>query len=192
MALEPVAALRRAHHEFSTRLGEVRDDLWVRQSACEDWSVGDLVDHVIGGNVFTVAVIRGAGAEEAMASAIKGAESGVDDRVDAYESSAAEMLALFGSPGALGGVYHHVVGDVPGTVVVALRTNDITLHAWDLARSGGFDEQLDPGLVRHVWDKMSPNVDELAAGDRFGSGSRGDLPDDAPLQARLLDITGRR
>jgi hypothetical protein len=73
-----------------------------------------------------------------------------------------------------------------------LRTNDIALHAWDLARSGGFDEQLDPELVRHVWDNMSPKADGLAASGRFGTGSRGDLPDDAPLQARLLDITGRR
>jgi hypothetical protein len=74
--LTPVAALRRAHHEFSSRLALVPETAWDQQSACDNWTVGDLVDHVVGGNVFTIEILGGSDAETAMEAALAGAISG--------------------------------------------------------------------------------------------------------------------
>jgi len=190
--MDPIEALHRAHQEFATRVEIVASTQWEQQSACDEWTVGDLVDHVIGGNVFTANVLRGATADAAMEAAVLVAESMVGDREAAYLTTATEMLELFDSEYVADRVYHHASGDVSGRVVVALRTNDIALHAWDLAHSIGVAEDLDPKLVEVVWDNMSPHADDLAASGRFGKGASGDLGVKAPLQDRLLDISGRR
>ena len=183
--------MRRADREFSTRLILVPSEAWNDQSACAEWSVGDLVDHVVGGNVFTIEILGGSDAESAMEAAVAGATSGVARRREAYGESAREMLERLADADALEQSYQHVGGRMSGAEVAALRTEDITLHAWDLARSIAADDELDPALVEFVWDRMSPRVDELAASGRFGTGSRRELGDGASLQARLLDITGR-
>jgi uncharacterized protein (TIGR03086 family) len=189
--LTQVEALLQAEREFHSRLTLVSEGQWDDQSACDDWSVGDLVDHVIGGNVFTIAILGGAAAEAAVEAAIQGATMGETRRHAAYEESAGVMLERFAVDDALGQDYDHVAGTLSGFEVAALRAEDIALHAWDLASSIGVGEQLDPALVEFVWDRMSPRAHELAANGRYGSGTRGDLADGVTLQARLLDITGR-
>lgn len=184
-------ALRRADREFSRRLTLVSDDQWDDQSACDDWSVGDLVDHVIGGNLVTIAILGGSATEAAVEAAFEGATTGATRRRGAYEESAGVMLKRFAVNDVLGQSYDHVAGTLSGFEIAALRAEDIALHAWDLANSIGAEEQLDPALVEFVWDRMSPRVHELAASGRYGSGTRGDLADGVTLQARLLDITGR-
>lgn len=190
-SLSAVAALRRADREFSARLELVTDSDWDEQSACDDWSVGDLVDHVIGGNVFTTEILGGSAPSVAMEAAIAGANSGATRRRDAYRESAREMLRCVTADGVLDQSYHHVAGTLSGAEIAALRTEDITLHAWDLANSIDGDENLEPALVEFVWERMSLRAHELEATGRYGTGSRGGLGDGVSLQMRLLDITGR-
>ena len=64
---------------------------------------------------------------------------------------------------------------------------DITLHAWDLARSVGADTRLDPLLVAVVLDI----VEHGPPGMGFGISALGRVTDDATAQERLLDLTGR-
>ncbi len=189
--LTPVAALHRADLEFRSRLALVPEAAWDERSACDDWSVGDLVDHVVGGNVFTIEILNGSDAEVAMEAAISRATSGAARRRSAYRESACEMLDRFADDDALAQNYDHVGGRKTGAEVAALRTEDIALHAWDLARSIDGDEALDSALVEFVWERMSRRADELAASGRYGAGSRTELGNGMSLQARLLDITGR-
>lgn len=189
--LTPVAALRLADREFSARLELVPNARWDDQSACDDWSVGDLVDHVIGGNVFTMGILGGSAADAAMEAAIAGAIAGSSRRRDAYRESAREMLQRLTADGALDQSYHHVAGTLSGAEVAALRTEDVALHAWDLAVSTGADEALDPALVEYVWDRMSLRAGELAASGRYGTRTGGGSEGDLTVQERLLDITGR-
>jgi uncharacterized protein (TIGR03086 family) len=189
--LTPVAALRLADREFSARLELVPNSSWDDQSACDDWSVGDLVDHVIGGNVFTMGILGGSAADAAMEAAIAGAIAGSSRRRDAYRESAREMLQRLTADGALDQSCHHVAGTLSGAEVAAIRTEDVALHAWDLAVSTGADEALDPALVEYVWGRMSLRADELAASGRYGTRTGGGSEGDLTVQERLLDITGR-
>jgi hypothetical protein len=43
-----------------------------------------------------------------------------------------------------------------------------------------------------VWEAVSPLGDSISETGVFGAGPSGDVPDDAPLHVRLLDLTGRR
>jgi hypothetical protein len=76
--------------------------------------------------------------------------------------------------------------------VYHFRTSDYLLHSWDLARATRGDEQLHEGLVAATWDGMQPMAPFIAETGIFGDGPSGTVGEDAPLQQRLLDFTGRR
>jgi len=69
------------------------------------------------------------------------------------------------------------------------QVSDVAIHTWDLARAVGADEELDSELVEAVWSVFEPQKDTLAASGLYAPPVP--LPDDAPLQARLLAVTGR-
>lgn len=63
------------------------------------------------------------------------------------------------------------------------------LRAIDLARVIGVDDSLDPDLVRAMWDEFEPHAEQWRAMGVFGP--KVDVAQDAPLQERLLGLTGR-
>jgi hypothetical protein len=69
-------------------------------------------------------------------------------------------------------------------------TVDLTVHAWDLARGIGADEQLEHELVRRIHAETEKDVDTLAASGRFEPPVH--VPAHADLQARMLGLFGRR
>ena len=84
------------------------------------------------------------------------------------------------------------MGDFPGAMRLTFRVGDLTTNTWDLARATGGDEQLHPELVELVWASLEPIRDSIALSGVFGEGPSGTVPDDAPLQDRLIDLLGRR
>ncbi|MEZ5270424.1 MAG: hypothetical protein R2789_18395 [Microthrixaceae bacterium] len=46
--------------------------------------------------------------------------------------------------------------------------------------------------MEKVWSDLEPLRDNIATIGIFGDGPSGDVPEDAPLQTRLLDLVGRR
>jgi uncharacterized protein (TIGR03086 family) len=66
---------------------------------------------------------------------------------------------------------------------------DVTIHSWDLARAVGASEELDGELVAAVWTVFEPQRDALELSGLFASPVP--VADDAPLQSRLLALTGR-
>lgn len=87
-------------------------------------------------------------------------------------------------------VVHWSYGDFPAREglwhVICFRA----LRAVDLARVVGVDDQLDPGLVQAMWDEFRPQAEQWRAMGVFGP--EVEVPADAPLQERLLGLTGRQ
>jgi len=187
--MEPFVALESAGAAFAQRLGLVSESDWDTPTPCEGWTVGDLFNHVVGGNVMAVRLLAGASKEEAVRE-LTAAPDG--DPSAAFSSSAEAQLAAFREPGALERIVHHPAMDMPGAQLLGFRIGDLALHAWDLARAITQDEALDAGLVRFVWDGLQPMAPFIGQIGVFGTGPSGDVADDAPLQRRLLDLTGRR
>jgi hypothetical protein len=82
--------------------------------------------------------------------------------------------------------------DMPEAQLLGFRIGGLTLHAWDLARASGGDEALDSELVEAVWAQLSPMAPFIAETGVFGVGPSGEVGEGAPLQVRLLDLSGRR
>jgi uncharacterized protein (TIGR03086 family) len=63
------------------------------------------------------------------------------------------------------------------------------VRAYELAQLIGADPTLPPELVAGLWEEVSPNAEEWRTLGVFGPAVA--VPDDAPLQDRLLGLTGR-
>lgn len=188
--MDGLDALDRGRSEFDRRLRAVRPGQWSVDTSCDGWTVQALVTHVVGGNRMAVALLAGASADAA--GAVPGRDQLGDDPVAEFGQSADDLAASFRAPGALDGIVHHRVGDIPATQLLNFRATDYTLHAWDLAHAIGVDEDLDHDLVHELWETMAPLAPVIAQSGQFGSGPSGDVSADAPLQTRLLDLSGRR
>jgi len=151
--------------------------------------VRDLVAHLVEGSRMAIRLLEGASAEEARA--VFGVPHG--DLLEELDEAFAAELAAFAHPGALESVVHHpAAGEVPGATLYGFRTGDYVVHAWDLAHATGGDEVLPADLVAWVWQSLQPVASIIGQFGVFGSGPSGTVAEDAPLQRRLLDLTGRR
>jgi len=185
-----LALLELGGEQFAAVLARVPDDAWDRPTGCDDWDVRALVGHVVGGQRLATIILHGAGRDEALGALA--ADLLGDDPGAAFAREHAACVEAFREPGALECTVAHPMGDIPATMLLGFRIGDLTLHAWDLAHATGTDEALAPALVEAVWASVYPMGESIAQTGVFGDGPSGTVPDDAPLQLRLLDFTGRR
>jgi uncharacterized protein (TIGR03086 family) len=188
--MDSLDVLKLAQDEFDSRLTAVSNDQWELLAPDGEWTVRSLVAHVIGVNAMGTALLMGATAEEA-ASIIGNTRVG-DDPISEFRATAAARAAGFAVPGALEGTYHHPALDMTGDMLLGTQINELVLHSWDLARAIGVDETMSPLVVQASWDFLSPLAPFIATMGVFGDGPSGTVGDDAPLQQRLLDLSGRR
>ena len=190
LRMEPFEALDCATEEAGRRVRDVKPDQWDLPTPCAEWTVRDLVNHLVRGNTMSVMLLDGASRDEVFAM-FRSADRN-EDLIAGYAETVAEQNAAFRRPGALDQTVHHPMGDIPATLLLHFRTGDAALHAWDLARAIGADERLDAELVQQIYDGMLPMAAVMAGSGAFGEGGSGTVPDDAATQTKLLDLAGRR
>ncbi len=178
---------RRALDEFGRRVHAVADDQWVCRTPCTDWQVRALVNHLVVEQLWVPAMLDGATVAE-VGDRYEGDQLG-EDPVAAWDVAAKTAADAFAVDGALDRTVHLSYGDRPAREYCLEMTFDLIVHAWDLARAIGADEQLDPELVELAYAQVEPQVDTLAASGLFAEPVP--VPDDADQQTRLIAITGR-
>jgi len=183
-------ALSRAGIEFGNRLDLVTTDAWQLITTCDAWTVHDLVNHVVGGNVRYAMILRGDEAEAVLAT--HDVDALGSDPVGAYRSSFQGVTEAFGSPGILTTTVHHPKsGPMTGAQLRVLRVNELTVHGWDLARAIGANQDLDDGLVKWLFDRLYPLRDTIARSGLYAP-RQPSREGAEPVQARLLHLLGRR
>jgi uncharacterized protein (TIGR03086 family) len=179
-----------AGQELRQRVSTIGEESWSLATPCEGWSVRDLFTHVVAGNQRTAYLLGGASHEEA--NRLVDRDLLEEDPVGACDRTLAAQARAFAPDDALERLCDTSIGMMTGAQLLRFRMLDLVVHAWDLARATGTDEQLDSVLVEHVWRDIAPLVPAMGAMGVFGNGASGTLPEDAPLQRRLLDASGRR
>jgi len=178
-------ALDRATAGFTRILSGVTSSQWDLPSINPGWSVHALVNHVVGGNRRYVLLLSGAPTVEV--EALRRLEHLGDDPVQDFLDTSADVAAAFREPGVLDRVVHHRLGDRNGADLLVMRVMEHALHGWDLARSIGVDDQIDPEVVDVVLAAMDADPTLL---ERSGYSPTVQRRDDDPLN-RLLRATGR-
>jgi uncharacterized protein (TIGR03086 family) len=166
----------------------VAADQWDQQSDCDEWTVRELVNHVVTGNYWAAELGAGLTIDD-VGDRLDGDVLGADP-VRVYDDSSIVAAAVFRAPGAMDKPCAVSYGPVPGSVYCGHRFIDVLIHGWDVATSTGQDTTLDPELVEACFAVIEPQMDMLAASGMFGN--RLDLPEEAGRQAQLLGLLGRQ
>ena len=177
-----LALQKQAHREFGVRLGGVTD--WDAPTPDTDWTVRDLVTHVVEEQQWVPHLLAGS----SVADARRRIQPLGDDLRAEWRlySLAATSAWDAASPDTQVLLSYDTVAV---SEYLREQVSDVAIHSWDLARAVGADESLDGALVEAVWTVFEAQRDTLAASGLFASPVP--LPEDAPLQLRLLALTGR-
>lgn len=168
---------RRRADAFERLLAATPPERWSVPSPCEGWTAGDVVAHVVD---FSAQVL----AEKA----------GVDDAprfadcagpLDAFRAARAVVERVLDDPGTSREVATYLQWSI---------SFDLPQHGWDLAMATGQDATIAPEEVELLWGTGDPEAFEAAFGWQRKNGWYGppvSVPDDAPLQDRVLGVLGR-
>lgn len=174
-----------------TRCGEivhaVGAEQWQLPTPCADWTVRELVNHLVAENLWTAPLMDGATIAD-VGTAYDGDVLG-DDPVAAWDAAAASARVAVAADGALERTVHLSFGDAPAREYVSQLFADHLIHAWDLAQAIGTDDRLDPGLVTACASWFATVEDGYRSAGLIGP--RLSVAVDADAQTRLLARFGR-
>jgi hypothetical protein len=86
-------------------------------------------------------------------------------------------------------VVHLTYGDFPAAEYLRHCTSFRGFRVFDIARWIGASTEMPPDLVQGMWDLLSPDMEAWRALGVYRAAVP--VPDDAPLQDRLLGLAGR-
>ncbi|TDD87383.1 TIGR03086 family metal-binding protein [Actinomadura rubrisoli] len=182
-----VPAVRR----LSGVLAGVRDSDLAAPTPCEDYTVGDLADHVGGLTLaFTWA------AEKKWPDGSRGGPSGDASRLEPdwrarFTERLDALAAAWRVPDAWQGMTEAGGVPLPGGVAGLVALNELVVHGWDLARATG--QPYDCGQAE--LDACLSFVEQAAQDGDGGSdgpfGPAREVPDAAAPLDRLVALTGR-
>ena len=188
MSTHDIAALHRQALDNTRRyVAAIGDAQWSSPTPCEGWTVRELLNHIVAGNLWAAELGNGRTIAD-VGSALDGDTLGTDP-LAAYDRSSAAAAATFEAPGALDRPCAVSYGPVPGSVYAGHRFLDVLIHGWDLAAATGQSTDLDPQLVDACWAVLQPQLEPMQASGAFGT-ARAAQPGDG-AQATLLAALGR-
>jgi uncharacterized protein (TIGR03086 family) len=166
---------------FSARVAGIAADAWVAPTPCADWTVRELVGHVIAVHRHVAAGMVGdldAPATDA-------------DLPAAWAGATADVRAALADRGRAGAPVGGRFAPMPFEDLVGrLLCNDTVVHTWDLARATGQSEALDPVAVHLSFVMIRPADDAIRGAGGFAP--KIEPPPDASEQTRFLCFLGRR
>ena len=177
----------RAVAEFDARVQQVADDQWDLPTPCSDWRVRDVVNHLVYEDRWAPPLFEGQTIAQ-VGDRFEGDLLG-DSPKTTWEQASREALAAARSTGAMERIVHLSFGDVPGKDYLEQLLNDHVIHAWDLARGIGADDNLDPELVELLYGWAKPKEKFLKSSGLFGE--KVSVGEDSDTQTKLLAIMGR-
>ena len=172
---EPADAYRRRADAFQALIEGAAPGRWSNPSPCEGWAARDVVAHVVDYSAHVLG--EKAGLREVPLFA------DFDDPLAAFRATRQ--------------VLERVLGDAATPPKVASHLHwslsfDLPQHGWDLAVATGQDPTMDPDEVELLWGSLNgdpANWDWQRANGWYGPPVP--VPDDAPLQDRVLGLLGR-
>lgn len=165
---------------FSARVDGVRD--WELPAPVDGWVARDVVAHLV---EWMPAFLAAGGIDLPADGPIV-----AENPAGAWHAHTAAMQALLDGPDADREFTHPRAGTHQlGAAIDQFYTTDVFLHTWDLARATGQDDSLDEETCAVLLAGMEPWDEILRTSGQYGP--RVPVPDDAPVQDRLIGFIGR-
>jgi uncharacterized protein (TIGR03086 family) len=165
---------------FTERLQGVGPDQWTLPTPCEEWTVRDLVAHVIDTQRRVLGLLGGS---------VTPADPDGDLKAQ-WDQASAALLAAVRAPTRAEIEVQAFAGPTRfDELVGGLACSDTVVHTWDLARATGQSEKLDAGAVQHCAGVIAGFGEAMRRPGGFGPPLA--CPDDADAQSRFLHFAGR-
>jgi uncharacterized protein (TIGR03086 family) len=166
---------------FTARVENVAADQWSTNTPCTEWTVQDLVAHVVGTHRKVIATLDGSEAAEVNLG---------DDLFGQWLTESGTVTAALRDPTRASKIVSGMFGEQPfESLVTRLLCADTLMHTWDLARATGQGERLDPVAVANAMTFLAP-IDE-AIRRPGGFAAKITPAPDADEQRKLLNFCGR-
>lgn len=180
MTVQILEQYQLAADSFKNLVAGVRPDQFATQtSSCPEWSVQELVGHVVKGDLMFTRLFTGA-----EPPAVPDA-----DPVAAVSASTKALLEAASAEGALEKTFTTPMGERPGAGLMTIRVVELSVHGWDLANATGQRLELPEAIVETCFAmlrRMLPEGrDSLPYGAEQPTG-----PEASPTQ-RLVAFAGR-
>lgn len=180
------ALLLDALDAFGQRVQIVPEDAWPAPTPCEQWTVLDLVDHLVTEHLWVPHLLGGETVRQ-VGNRFDGDVLG-SDPPGAWEDACAGSRDAWASLTSGREVVHLSSGETPASEYAEQMLLDLTVHGWDLARGAGVDDRMDGAAAQHVLayaeGKAAGGRDAGIFGDPVDTGSQ-------DPQDRLLGLLGR-
>jgi uncharacterized protein (TIGR03086 family) len=167
---------------FEAKIAAVPSDKWTAPTPCGDWTVRDLVGHVVN----TQGMILGL-----VGRSVGDIPSADDDPQAAFAAARAVVqrdledptVATLGFEGSMGAMTLE-------EAVNRFLCFDLVVHAWDLSHAAHLDENIDEADVARVQAQAASFGDAMRGPQAFGPALEPSAGADA--QDRLLAFLGRK
>ncbi|MEZ5376825.1 MAG: maleylpyruvate isomerase N-terminal domain-containing protein [Acidimicrobiales bacterium] len=165
---------------IADRFGAVVDSVndWDAPTPVPEWRARDIVDHL---TTWLPGLLGSCGVEIPMGT--------LDDPVGSWRTQDAALRSLLADRGGET-ITHEFLGTKSIAEIVAqVYLGDVFMHTWDLARSAGVDDGLDPAVCEEMVTGMEQMEDMLRNSGHYGPRFPGD-PGPDPVR-RLMAFVGR-
>ena len=161
-------------------IANVTQAQYAATTPCEEWTVRDLLEHMIG----VVAGLGAAAGGQPSAGFVLAADPAAQ-----FHEAARRALAAWDTPGVMDRIIDAGAGPMPGRALASINLLDTATHTWDLATATGQPTQL-PDVVAAAAMEASRMIvtAELRPG-RFGP--EVPVPDAASATQHLVAFLGR-
>ena len=158
-----------------------------RPTPCEDYTLGDLIDHIGGFAVFLASSARKTTAETGGRGPTADAANLGDDWQTRIPRDLVALAEAWRDPEAWEGMTQAGGVDLPGEICGLVALDECIVHGWDVARTTGQPFEADDEDLEAV----RPIVAQF--GDNPGGpfGTRVEVSDDAPPLDQLIALAGR-
>lgn len=185
----------KAMHQFGLRLHHLQPHEWGLSTPCVDWTVRDLVAHVVGEQRWIPLLVARrlsiADAERELEGAgdlITAGESLDPSPSEAWDAAAGPAILSFAALDDLDVMIGLSRGPTPARDYLAELTLDLAVHAWDLGQAIGMTDPLPDDLAAFALDAVR-GWGELSDSGMFAAPVA--VPGDASWTDRLVAATGR-
>ncbi|MEO7617586.1 MAG: TIGR03086 family metal-binding protein [Candidatus Saccharibacteria bacterium] len=171
-----------ANQMFESVFALIKDEQWGEMvPSAPDWTVHELVEHVIQNNLATAAILSGQASEENIES---------DDDITVTWSRSAQLAESAAAKVGDGAEkIQGPLGEMTKNSFLRLMTVDRTVHTWDLAKAIDEDTTLNPEVAKAAYEWVQLFATTLYKAGEFGEAIS--VAGDATDQERLLTMTGR-
>jgi uncharacterized protein (TIGR03086 family) len=170
----------------------VPDELLDAPTPCPGYSVGDLIDHVGGMAVaFTVAARKTTAERGSQGTSADASRLGDDWRMR-VPHDLGSLAEAWRDSSAWSGTTEAGGLELPTEVAGLVALNELVVHGWDVARATEQAYDCDPVSLEAVYAFLESF--SAATSDEQREGLFGpvvEVPDDAPLVAHIVGLSGR-